>query len=149
MARCDLRHCDGVLAHGEIIRRLYVDRGWAARAWTWHEAADVRRFGPQPAVTAERDLAWVGNWGDEERTAQLQAFLVEPVRALRLSAHARHTCSHRVDALLSICAELDGRPRAVAAAPPAPRPWRCPGGSGLDTGRPSGHTPGPLNRPPG
>ncbi len=86
MARYDLRHYDGVLAFGEIIRQLYVDRGWAARAWTWHEAADVRRFKPLPGVTPERDLAWVGNWGDEERTAQLQAFLVEPVKALRLAA---------------------------------------------------------------
>jgi spore maturation protein CgeB len=31
MARYDLRHYDGVLAYGELIRRIYLDRGWAAR----------------------------------------------------------------------------------------------------------------------
>jgi spore maturation protein CgeB len=46
MARFDLRHYDGVLAFGEVIRGLYLDRGWCERAWTWHEAADTRVFRP-------------------------------------------------------------------------------------------------------
>src|SRR4029079_17497491 len=37
MAAYDLRHYDGVLAFGRVIRDLYLERGWAARAWTWHE----------------------------------------------------------------------------------------------------------------
>jgi len=32
------------------------------------------------------DLAWIGNWGDEERTEELIEFLVEPVRRLGLTA---------------------------------------------------------------
>jgi spore maturation protein CgeB len=86
MARYELRHYDGVLAFGEIIRQLYVSRGWAHRAWTWHEAADTRVFRPLPFVAQEEDLVWVGNWGDEERTAELHEFLLEPVKALGLKA---------------------------------------------------------------
>jgi len=33
-----------------------------------------------------RDVVWVGNWGDEERTRELSEFFVEPVRALGLTA---------------------------------------------------------------
>ncbi|HET8748153.1 MAG TPA: glycosyltransferase, partial [Ramlibacter sp.] len=40
MAAYDLRHYDGVLAFGSAIRDLYRAKGWAERAWTWHEAAD-------------------------------------------------------------------------------------------------------------
>lgn len=85
MARYNLTHYDGVLAYGRVIRDLYLSRGWAARAWTWHEAADVRRFHPRKA-DREGDLVWIGNWGDGERTAELETFLLEPVRALGLSA---------------------------------------------------------------
>jgi spore maturation protein CgeB len=86
IARYDLRHYDGVLAFGDVIRDAYLRRGWARRAWTWHEAADTRLFRPQPGVEPEGDLVWIGNWGDEERTAELHEFLVEPVRRLGLRA---------------------------------------------------------------
>jgi spore maturation protein CgeB len=86
MARYDLEHYDGVLAFGEVIRRLYLERGQARRAWTWHEAADVRVFRPRPELAPEEDLVWVGNWGDEERTAELHEFLLGPVRRLGLKA---------------------------------------------------------------
>jgi spore maturation protein CgeB len=85
MARFDLRAYDGVLAFGEIIRQLYLDRGWTQRAWTWHEAADTRVFAPRPHVAAERDLVWIGNWGDGERTRELHEFLLRPARRLRLT----------------------------------------------------------------
>ncbi|MEZ4732816.1 MAG: glycosyltransferase [Caldilineaceae bacterium] len=52
----------------------------------WHEAADTRLFRPVPAVEPQRDLVWVGNWGDEERTQQLHEFLFQPVQALGLQA---------------------------------------------------------------
>jgi spore maturation protein CgeB len=86
IAAYDLRDYDGVLAFGEVIRERYVRDGWAARAWTWHEAADVRVFRPLPGVKPVHDLVWVGNWGDDERSAELREFLIEPVAALRLSA---------------------------------------------------------------
>ncbi|HEY1228755.1 MAG TPA: glycosyltransferase [Ramlibacter sp.] len=86
MAAYDLRHYDGVLAFGSVIRDLYRKHGWAERAWTWHEAADTRVFKPMPSLTREGDLVWIGNWGDEERTAELHEFLLEPVKALGLKA---------------------------------------------------------------
>ena len=82
----DLRHYDGVLAFGDPVRDAYLRHGWAARAWTWHEAADVRRFHPRRPDRLEGDLVWVGNWGDEERSAELGEFLIEPVRRLGLRA---------------------------------------------------------------
>jgi spore maturation protein CgeB len=85
MAAYELSNYDGVLAFGDVIRARYIAHGWAARAWTWHEAADVRVFQPLP-VDPHRDLVWIGNWGDGERTAELREFLIDPVRALRLDA---------------------------------------------------------------
>jgi spore maturation protein CgeB len=85
MALYDLRHYDGVLAFGRAIRDLYLQRGWTARAWVWHEAADVRVFRPRSERVVD-DLVWIGNWGDDERTAELTEFLVEPVKALALRA---------------------------------------------------------------
>ncbi|HEX5829593.1 MAG TPA: glycosyltransferase [Gemmatimonadaceae bacterium] len=86
MARYDLRHYDGVLAFGRVIRDLYLERGWAARAWTWHEAADARVFHPLRDEPRDGDLVWIGNWGDDERTAELREYLLEPVRRLGLRA---------------------------------------------------------------
>jgi len=99
MAAYDLRHYDGVLAFGSIIRDRYLQLGWARRAWTWHEAADTRVFKPLPGRPRAGDLVWIGNWGDEERSAELHEYLLEPVRELGLRArvhgvrypeHARH-----------------------------------------------------------
>ena len=86
MAKYDLTHYDGVLAFGQVIRDLYLKEGWARRAWTWHEAADTRVFHPLPGRDCAGDLVWIGNWGDEERTAELHEFLLEPVKALGLKA---------------------------------------------------------------
>jgi len=86
MAAYDLRHYDGVLAFGNVIRDLYRKQGWARQAWTWHEAADHRVFRPLPGTPREGDLVWIGNWGDDERTAELHEFLLEPVKALGLKA---------------------------------------------------------------
>lgn len=82
----DLTHYDGVLAYGRILRDLYLSQGITKRAWTWHEAADTRRFRPMEMNRYEGDLVWVGNWGDEERTEELKEFLLEPVKALGLKA---------------------------------------------------------------
>lgn len=86
MAHFDLRDVDGVLAFGAAIRQRYLDQGWCARAWTWHEAADVHVFHPYPELPHQGDLVWIGNWGDDERAQELDEFLVEPVRALHLMA---------------------------------------------------------------
>jgi spore maturation protein CgeB len=107
MAAYDLSNYDGVLAYGAVLRELYEARGNVRRAWTWHEAADVRIFEPRGqragSVTLAkgkrdasetlaarggitRDLVWIGNWGDDERTAELHEFLIAPAKELKLSA---------------------------------------------------------------
>ena len=92
MARFDLSAYDGALVFGEVLRDVYATNRWAARTWTWHEAADPRVFHPlAPDVAATRydgagDLVWVGNWGDGERTAELHEFLIDPVKQLGLTA---------------------------------------------------------------
>jgi spore maturation protein CgeB len=86
MARYDLSNYDGVLAFGNAVADIYRERGWAERVWTWHEAADTNVFHPLPPVGDEGDLVWIGNWGDDERAAELSEFLIEPVRRLGLRA---------------------------------------------------------------
>jgi spore maturation protein CgeB len=88
LARVDLSGFDGVLAYGAALQEVYLARGWASRVWVWHEAADTRVFRPLPGTPAEGDLVWVGNWGDEERTAELEELLLAPARALGLCARA-------------------------------------------------------------
>lgn len=86
MAAYRLENYDGVLAFGEVIRQRYLSEGWARRVWTWHEAADVRVFYPRSPDQTSGDVIWVGNWGDEERTAELEEFLIQPIEQLRLKA---------------------------------------------------------------
>ncbi len=74
------------LAFGAALRERYLDAGWGREVFVWHEAADATVFRPLPAPGPKRDLIWVGNWGDDERSAELIEFLVEPVRRLGLSA---------------------------------------------------------------
>lgn len=86
MSQFDLSGYDGVLAFGEVLRTIYLEKGWCERAWTWHEAADTRIFRPSPSGPQKWDLVWVGNWGDGEREYELLEYLVEPVRVLSLKA---------------------------------------------------------------
>jgi spore maturation protein CgeB len=80
----DLSNYDGVLAFGSIIRDLYLERGMAERAWTWHEAADTRVFRPSAVDALEGDVVWIGNWGDGERAEELREFLLDPAVDLGL-----------------------------------------------------------------
>lgn len=112
MAAYDLRHYDGVLAFGNVIRDLYLREGWAKQAWTWHEAADTRVFHPMPEEEKTGDLVWIGNWGDEERTAELHEFLLCPVRQLGLKAcvygvrYPEHARKALMDAGIEYCGWL-------------------------------------------
>jgi spore maturation protein CgeB len=86
LARYPLEDFDGTLAFGETIADIYRRRGWGGRVWVWHEAADTRIFKPaERPPEAEAELAWIGNWGDEERSAELRTYLFEPVRKLGIS----------------------------------------------------------------
>jgi spore maturation protein CgeB len=75
--RFRLDQFDGVLAFGEAIRRIYADGFGIPHVWTFHEAADVDAFQPAAAEKID-DVIWIGNWGDEERTRELQEFLIQP-----------------------------------------------------------------------
>lgn len=86
-SQLDLSNYDGVLAGGEALRRVYLERGWAGRAWTWHEAVDTRVFHPLPAIEPEADLVWVGDWGEGARRRELRNFLLCPARSARLHGH--------------------------------------------------------------
>jgi spore maturation protein CgeB len=78
MRAYDLSGYDGVLAFGAALSEVYRKWGWGDRVWTWHEAADHRRFHP-PELGREREgLVWIGNWGDGERTGELEEFLFRP-----------------------------------------------------------------------
>ncbi len=76
--RFDLSGYDGVLAFGEALSAVYRRWGWGGRVWTWHEAADPAVFHPPAQEGARAGAVWVGNWGDGERTAELERFLFGP-----------------------------------------------------------------------
>ncbi|MFP5270379.1 CgeB family protein [Coleofasciculus sp.] len=101
MAAYNLSNYDGVLAFGSIIRDIYLTEGWTKQAWTWHEAADTRIFHPITGVESVGDLVWIGNWGDEERTAELYEFLIEPIKALGIKAKV-HGVRYPKDAIASL-----------------------------------------------
>jgi spore maturation protein CgeB len=109
MERYDLSAYDGVLAFGEVLRALYLERGLTGQAWTFHEAADTRVFRPLDAPQ-EGDLVWVGNWGDGERSEELQEFLLEPVRtlALRAAIHGVRYPEHARELLRAAGVEYGG-----------------------------------------
>jgi len=88
LAQYELSTYDAVLAYGESIRRVYLAHGWAQRVFTWHEAADTRIFHPLPAQRKDSDVVWIGNWGDEERSAEVREFFIKPVCELGLRARA-------------------------------------------------------------
>jgi spore maturation protein CgeB len=84
MRAYDLSAYDGVLAFGETLSEVYRGWGWGDRVWTWHEAADTRLFRPPAEPYARRGAVWIGNWGDGERTEELERFLFEPAQAAEL-----------------------------------------------------------------
>lgn len=89
IAAMTLADYDGVLAFGETLRQRYLTAGWGKSVFTWHEAADDALFHPMPDIEKTGDLIWIGNWGDDERSAEILEFLVRPVKALGLSATVR------------------------------------------------------------
>jgi spore maturation protein CgeB len=101
LARFDLDGFDGVLVFGEVLRQIYLRLGWANRAFTWHEAADTRLYRPLPEIAPTHDLIWIGNWGDGERSAELNEFLLRPVAELGLRARI-HGVRYPLDALRAI-----------------------------------------------
>ena len=103
MSRFDLDGFDAVLAFGAALAEAYRRHGWGRRVYTWHEGADLRVFRPYPDVLQDRDLVWIGNWGDDERAAELREFLIEPVSALGLSARV-HGVRYPLEARAALAA---------------------------------------------
>lgn len=80
---------DGVLAFGEAIRQIYRRAFGVRHVWTFHEGADTTRFFPF-RTEKDTDVVWIGNWGDEERTHELEQFLIGPAAELRGHRFAVH-----------------------------------------------------------
>jgi len=77
----NMERFDGVLAFGAAIQQIYQHTFGMKRVWTFHEAADTAHFYPMESQKVT-DVVWVGNWGDEERTRELEEFFVKPVSTL-------------------------------------------------------------------
>ncbi len=79
---------DGVLAFGAALRAIYLQRFGLDHVWTLHEAADTTIFQPpaKPISTPEQEVVWIGNWGDDERAAEITQFLLDPAAHLRTQA---------------------------------------------------------------
>ena len=80
MRALDLDGYDGVLAFGQAVAEVYQGWGWGDRVFVWHEAADLALFRLPPVEGLREGLVWIGNWGDGERTAELETFLLAPAR---------------------------------------------------------------------
>ncbi|MDQ2833622.1 MAG: glycosyltransferase [Acidobacteriota bacterium] len=82
--RFGLSHFDGVLAFGESLRSLYRGSFGISRCWTIHEAADVSIFHPynNSIETPQRDVVWIGNWGEGERSTEIGEFFLKPAANL-------------------------------------------------------------------
>jgi spore maturation protein CgeB len=120
----DLHKLDGVLAFGEAVRRIYAHGFGVARTWTLHEAADVEQFQPLERPKSI-DLLWIGNWGDDERTRELEEFLMAPAARAprrRVVAHGVRYPAAGVRKLLEAGIEFRGylpnlaSPEAYAAS---------------------------------
>ncbi len=87
--RFDLSAYDGVLAFGATLARVYEAWGWAGRVHVWHEAADTALFRPPASKQPRQGAVWIGNWGDGERTAELEEFLLAPAQraCVKLDVH--------------------------------------------------------------
>ena len=59
--------------------------GWAGESgWTGGGAGGTRGFHPRVAEGERAGLVWSGNWGDGERTQELEDFLFRPAREAAL-----------------------------------------------------------------
>ena len=126
----DLDGYDGVLAFGETLSEVYRRWGWGDRVFIWHEAADTRLFQPPAEETRREGLVWIGNWGDDERSAELESFLLRPARTvgLPLDIYGVRYPEHALDALRRYGARYRGwlpNARAPEVFAAISRPCTC------------------------
>ena len=107
-----LQRFDGILAFGEALRKIYLDRFGFTRVWTLHEAADTSVFHPGYSSTNATEAVWIGNWGEDERAAEIRTFYLEPAAALapefRFSLYGVRFPRHALDALGAARVEYNG-----------------------------------------
>lgn len=77
-----LQEFDGVLAFGRALEMVYRERFGIRNVWTFHEAADLTNFHPMPEIPREPLVVWIGNWGDDERSREINDYLLEPAARL-------------------------------------------------------------------
>jgi spore maturation protein CgeB len=82
-----LCHFDGVLAFGKVLESIYRQQYGLHSVWTLHEAADTTVFRPYSDVTRRAELVWIGNWGEGERTAEIEQYLLQPAKQLADLTH--------------------------------------------------------------
>ena len=91
--------------------RIYRERLKIQRVWTLHEAADTTVFRPILQVEKKRDVVWIGNWGDDERSTEICQFLLRPAEELREHRFGIYGVRYPADAmraLKSAAAEYGG-----------------------------------------
>ena len=112
----DLQGYDAVLAFGAVLADVY--QRWGHRAFPWHEAADTTHFHPPAHEGSRAGLVWIGNWGDDERSAELETYLLRPAAAagLPLDIHGVRYPVHALATLAAYKARYHGW-LANAAAP--------------------------------
>lgn len=123
---------DGVLAFGDALRRIYRESFNLTQVWTLHEAADVTMFHPIPdsdRINRDADktdgIVWIGNWGDEERTAEISTYFLAPALHFPRNTFTAYGVRYPEEARLALqnagveyggyLPNLDG-PRTYAAA---------------------------------
>jgi spore maturation protein CgeB len=109
-----LEQFDGVIAFGKVLADAYTARGIAA--FVLHEGADIVHFKPIESSRAQDGLIWIGNWGDDERSRDIEDYLLHPARqaGLRLSVfgvrypeEARHKLAQFGAEYHGWCANVD------------------------------------------
>ena len=125
MRALELDKFDGILAFGEALRNIYRNTFNLTNVWTLHEAADTTVFRPMPGIERRNEVIWIGNWGDDERTAELKTYLLCPAARLRGTFFSVYGVRYPAEAQASLQnAGIDyrgylpnlGGPRAYAGA---------------------------------
>jgi spore maturation protein CgeB len=101
ITRLNLGHYDGVLVFGESLAEVYRARFDIRPVWVFHEAADTTIFHPLEGEKCE-DVVWIGNWGDDERSAEIRDYLIDSARALKRLRFAVYGVRYPEDALVAV-----------------------------------------------
>jgi len=81
-ASLDLERYSGILAYSPSVAERYRSLGFEERVAVFHEAADTTVFQPLP-VPKTTDVVFVGNYGDGDRSDELEDYVFDPRLSLR------------------------------------------------------------------